>query len=965
MKNSQVICAASIVLIGCILSCSIPTFPPKFPSELVIKAEAALTVPLGKANFALMDYMPFDLGEGVEIFDYKKPSDSGQSFFQKRPPQTFLVHYKLPLEDQNFSFSDSKQMIDDLKRESTEIIDQAYPIPQLENANDKHPVIIDLSEAFEQIKKATTVDPITAYVPFSQLNSVVYYPEGIPPYTPPGANAPIEMPLGITLTGLEAVTFRTGKLTFEFILDAAEGWPGAIPGLSINDIIIVNPDNSDLIAGSSTQVNLANAKGSKDSSVIPLNNVTFPKEMELKCTLTFNNFPNPSEGVVKLTITPIFDKDNTVSGAKNLELNDDQIQSFTSKLGEAIDISGLPDSFHGTIGIGTLTLDCSAIFPAEDWEGISVDPSGLDIRQDPFPFHDVFGKPMTIDGLVIEGFTAEEDLTNEGLYKKNLHDKDLNSNSAKISGFIKASVPSKKLTFRNLEGTTVNAEVGVEVDIKVFSKITVDPAEFNLTLQQDIAPQDISDIEEMVDYIQFSQGVENDPEHGVGLCLKFDELEGLESMQMEVEVLSLGLVKVAKTLDKKLYQYPDKPANNNNIVFTNMDQQGYEFHPGYVDPDDEGKRWMNFGVNLVPELQEDKDYYSATGLLTLHNISADGEIKIKGTVSLVFDWERASVKPSEEDSNFSGSYPDLNNGEKGIDLSAVSGYKGLNFKEINAWLFLSCPLVKKVPLNPTLNFYARFGTVSPSGTGENLITEKGEVRVQVPKIIADPAVPDEDGEEPMAVYSGRIPENGYPLNLKDVLNDILAGTKTGELYFDYDISLLGAGQTGIVVTPDVFDEDGKLAVSVDILLELPLVFVAVEPTTEDLTRIVLKDINLGSGDFFGRSGPEDNSIFDTVSSIALEISLRNQSGISMGEVKLVNKLGTDDEFSIPILDLSKQDQIIVPDLEELKRVYPFAPQVVIEFPSGKSLQIDRGCSIGVNSISVKAGVEQTVKLPEM
>jgi hypothetical protein len=506
----------------------------------------------------------------------------------------------------------------------------------------------------------------------------------------------------------------------------------------------------------------------------------------------------------------------------------------------------------------------------------------------------------------------------------------------------------------------VDAKVKVSVDFEKFSEITVKPEDFGLELGQDIEPQDISDIQDMVDYIKFSQGVENDLLHGVGLYLNFTELEGLESMQMEVDVPALGL-KTAKTLDKKLYQYPEKPENNNNIVFTNTASGGYKFYPGDVSG---GK--MTFGVNLTPEKPEDKTLYTNFGLLTLRNISPGGNIKVKGVVNLIFDWVEASIKPPEENSNFGGSYPDLDKGEKGIDLSAVAGYKGLNLKEVNAWLFISCPLVGTITLDPSLNFYAHFGKDFVPGSGENLITTKGVVGTEGPKIIADPVKPGGDGddEETMAIYSGKIPEEGgYFLDLKGVLNSVLSGTNTGELYFEYDIALLGAGQTGIVVTPDIFDEEGKLTVTVDIILELPLSLVAAEQENGGPTQIILEDIDLGSEDLFGRSSASDNSFFDMVSSFEFEISLRNLTGISMGKVKLVNNLGDPDtEYSIPIVDLSKPVQKIAPNIEELKKIYPFIPKVVIEFDSGRSLQIDRGCSIGVNSISVKAGVEQTIKL---
>jgi hypothetical protein len=372
---------------------------------------------------------------------------------------------------------------------------------------------------------------------------------------------------------------------------------------------------------------------------------------------------------------------------------------------------------------------------------------------------------------------------------------------------------------------------------------------------------------------------------------------------------------------------------------------------------------------------------------------------------------------------FKGTYPDKSKGEEGIDLSDIP--KGLGFyipneaagdkagEGINANLYISLKRQKQsidggewvddpdisgeeeqpsygweqnLQVNlPSLDFRARHGdnvsenlfTYNPNeekSTGEWALFRSLDLEAQE---FAEQGIVKKDEENkdnPFKIYSGpTLPESNKAIpigNLAKVFNENLASEK--DLYFDYTVELSriskddGSSEPGeILLYPDMLEK--RIAVSVDLLIVVPLKFMAIQtdPDNPDAPVVITIDPDLGNDDLFGRKNPDDNEYFDLVKSFGFDINIKNLAGLSAGRFFLKTKTGGESNYyktSMPIIDFSRSQNKFSLDsgeLEKIKGIWPFIPQVSVEFEPGEVVRIERNFNIELQSITIKAGGEYT------
>jgi hypothetical protein len=113
---------------------------------------------------------------------------------------------------------------------------------------------------------------------------------------------------------------------------------------------------------------------------------------------------------------------------------------------------------------------------------------------------------------------------------------------------------------------------------------------------------------------------------------------------------------------------------------------------------------------------------------------------------------------------------------------------------------------------------------------------------------------------------------------------------------------------------------------------------------------------VGDADLFGR-GEGDNSYFDNIKFLGFDIASKNIVGLSAGQIYLENG-NTNGTFEPqPILNLAGGGSSLLLDEETLRANNPFIPKLTIRFKRDDAVEIERGFSIKLESITVRAGGE--------
>jgi hypothetical protein len=367
---------------------------------------------------------------------------------------------------------------------------------------------------------------------------------------------------------------------------------------------------------------------------------------------------------------------------------------------------------------------------------------------------------------------------------------------------------------------------------------------------------------------------------------------------------------------------------------------------------------------------------------------------------------------------FIGTFPDKDKGEQGIDLSAMP--QGLSFYTpdeaedggFNAQLYITLNRKsyneetgewevegpgyggddpggwgKNLQINlPSLNFYFEYADGSES---DNLFTYEQDIQKDtgdwtlshtLTKIMEDLVESEyimddtENEDNPFKLYTApSLPEQNkaIPLgNFAKALGDVLSGEKKGPLFLRYEVGLTGgpgeengeeneAKPGEILLYPEMLTK--KIAASVDLLMVIPLILKA---NSQDAPVTITIAPDLGDADLFQRKNPDDNEYFDMISSFGFDIAIKNMAGLNAGKVFLENKIDVKKlRYRLPLVDfanpLNNHLSLDGGEMEKIKALWPFIPQVSIEFEPDTVLRIERNFNIELQSITVKAGGEYT------
>jgi hypothetical protein len=182
------------------------------------------------------------------------------------------------------------------------------------------------------------------------------------------------------------------------------------------------------------------------------------------------------------------------------------------------------------------------------------------------------------------------------------------------------------------------------------------------------------------------------------------------------------------------------------------------------------------------------------------------------------------------------------------------------------------------------------------------------------------------------------------------------------LFFDYRVTLAGElnEETNLpdgelLLYPAMLEK--TLKVSADLLMIVPLRF-KVAPHESEGPVIIAIPSNVGDSDLFGRP-QNDNGYFDNIKFLGFDITSRNVLGLKKGAIYLENEKNNPDRpfEPQPIFNLAGGGSSLFLDEEMLRANNPFIPKLTVRFEHGDAVEIERGFSIGLESITVRAGGE--------
>jgi hypothetical protein len=1034
------VCVALLLFpMALILSCGIPTSMPILPKTVTVKANPSVSVPLGGVNYNLYSGLSGgnlqeglgslediagpswldELPEGIAIYDYR-PAGEGEDNTQK-----FLLHYSLDMggtlgQSGEFDLGEYKDMLKDLTGEPTPINDVSFEIPSMK-VEEQFDVQISLDVVADQIAGNTDdLKGSTAYLPVQKGARNYAFPDDIMNLDDRNKG----QDFSVTLKGMDSLTFQEGTMNFNFTLRYG-------PSLAQGSTLRLSNFKLRAAATGKTVQNVDDGNrsvtldfpGATGSLSLQFTNAELPQKFYLVCDLEITG---SGTGFFELDIKPVFE-DFTISGAGGLELTPAQIASLADNFDKTSPIrGGLGESFNALVDTGNLYVDTGELFPpldpsrpdAEGWN-LALDLSELYVQQEPViqtpPLSDARGLSLGGPGQSLR--SGDNDLYGETL----------NYNDVHIKGKVSVSMPGNKLTFRNFPGGikkgapgTYEKTVTVTMDVSLFREVKVLAEDFGLEeVNQEITQElgeDFSSFKGWINYIQFPEWSGNDPERGLGLVLDIGHLHLADGLGLYINSPELGLDYAFQPLEN------DPASDGARLIFINKDSGGYKLMGADL-PEE-----LFITVELGLEDPAAQQIYRDTGILTLKNVVPGDTMTVSDAVArLVFDWAEISIKPQphvdqgEDDSlptyPFEGAFPDAENGEEGIDLSALS--KGLGFyipedgagEGPAAHLYIS---LKRKILNengdwvedpkspdydeddpdgwrsnmqvnlPNLDFRIRYG--DGSHRSDNLFTY--EPRAQndtgswaLSRSIADilAAMEDqnlitgdaENKDNPFKIYAAPSlpePDKAIPLgNLAKALNETLTGRQEGPLFFEYTIELAdipgeeaGKEEPGeILLYPDMLNK--KVVVSLDILMLFPMVLQA-DPGAEGPLILSLGP-DLGEEDLFRRAGPDDNEYFDRITSFGFSVVTKNVAGLRAGKLFLENETDVKKlKYRLPIVDFTNPRSDLSLDageLEKIQAIWPFIPRMLLEFERGDVLRFERNFNIELRSITVKAGGEYT------
>jgi hypothetical protein len=577
-------------------------------------------------------------------------------------------------------------------------------------------------------------------------------------------------------------------------------------------------------------------------------------------------------------------------------------------------------------------------------------------------------------------------------------------------------------------GRTYAKQVEVMMDVFLLDTVTVLAKDFGLDkVDQDIEQElgdDFADFKEWLNYIEFPKWTAEAPDYGLGVALEIEKLDIVGGLGLVINASDFGLHNVFQPLVNLKDPATGTDRENAVLLFMNKGSAGYQLKGDKLPEKLPITVKLGLEDPAAQQIYAATGILTMKDVVPGKAITVGGA---KARLIFDWTKMSIKPKPHENGDDgdslptypFTGTFPDE---DDGIDLSNMP--KGLGFytpggetggkagEGLAARLYISLKRQSLIddewvddpsgdPASPD------YDTNNPGGWGSNLQinlpnldfrfkygdddlsdnlftyepdaakgTDAWTLSRPLGKILADSEFVMEDTENadnPFMIYaSSSLPEMEKAISLGNfaaALNEALSGKKKGPLFFKYEVDLNVPGEEEgtkepgeILLYPDMLNK--KIAVSVDLLLVVPLIFQAGSGVEKGAPVIVTIAPDLGDEDLFQRKGPDDNEYFDMVTSFGFDISAKNVAGISSGKLFLENKADVKKlKYRLPIVDFTGLSgnhlSLGSGELEKNKAIWPCIPPVSVEFESGDEVRIERNFNIELQSITVRAGGEYT------
>ena len=343
---------------------------------------------------------------------------------------------------------------------------------------------------------------------------------------------------------------------------------------------------------------------------------------------------------------------------------------------------------------------------------------------------------------------------------------------------------------------------------------------------------------------------------------------------------------------------------------------------------------LDFSVTLEPQ-----SYNSATGQMTLFNITPGSSLSIGGNATVIDTWTQAVVSPPS--GGYAGTFP--SDGSK-VDLSSLASYlgSGLTFASVPANLYVSGLPGATMTGQITAQYTGTGGpyTLLASTTAMTMLS-------------AAPSFPSGSVFNTTLVT---LPTASAPLqDLRVPLN-----AKPSDLTLNYNLNI-----GTVTVTPANANSTTNPTVEADMVAILPLTLMAAAGGAT-----LNFDNSMPSTDLFGRTVGQDNSninnLLAKLTSLSMAINMTNTTGLA-GTANLTDTQGFTKSIPLTAGANATSITLLPADIQHVINTVPFVPKLRFNVGQGSSapteLDIQRGSGI-LATVTVKAvtDVDQTYNL---
>jgi hypothetical protein len=503
----------------------------------------------------------------------------------------------------------------------------------------------------------------------------------------------------------------------------------------------------------------------------------------------------------------------------------------------------------------------------------------------------------------------------------------INKNPVKINGTVTLEPKVKDGTVTvTTTGGKLEGQLIIKMNIKKIQEIDLDIREISKGLELDSVS--LAEAAEYLNYIKFdkcSSDTNGELNAGIGIKVNFTEI--IDGLKMSIECDALRFKNTFKSLSK------------GDNVFGNEEDFKLVL-AGYENP----SKQLEFEIKF-------------NEVLHLTDPEAGKTLSIKGNAELFQHWTEAEVNIADvlnaslENGDFEGKYPDVDNGEKPIDLSLLDDYlKGFSFTGIEAAAYLSGPektIEALTSLKPKLKIDAEY---SETETPINIMDMDPITLDQECIVIKDnPNYLDSEG----SYKRNRLPTKGNTFNFVDVINAM-----PDELVFNYKVDMPDT----IKIKPDMFVDDNNGNVSSDIVANIMLLIHLELETGDNGGSITFPDMFQDQNDLLGRQSLDNNFLFTSFNVDYISFSVDFTNAFFTGGKLFIEKDNGQQKLFPEGISLGGGRitiNITNNSLDFIKKNY-IDPDFRLEFEPGSKITIPR--NIGVTSVKIAAKSKNSIKL---